>query len=89
MNREQARKLISGLFDEAADDVDTERLQVMRRRVETHMNTAQQRGVYSKVLAALDLELDARGASESGHQHISPQTQAETHTTKRQVADSR
>ena len=77
MERDQARKLISGILDEAVDDVDTERLQSMKRQVEVRMKAARSKGVYQKLTDALDTEIQARERPEHVP-HISPHTPAET-----------
>lgn len=79
LNREQARKFISGLFDQAVDDVDTERLESMRRDIGEQMKTARSRGIFEKAIAALDMEIVSRREGMAAVTHrIHPQTPAET-----------
>lgn len=77
MDRDQAKKLISGLFDEAVDDIETERLESMSREIRAQMKAARSKGIYGKVVAALDTEIEARLGGEAA-ERIRPQTPAET-----------
>ena len=64
MDRNQARRLISRVFDQAVDDIGTERLVSMRDEFEARMRTARSRGLYRKTAEALDTEIEARRAEE-------------------------
>ena len=77
LERDQARKLISGILDEAVDDVDTERLESMKCQVEVRMKAARSKGLYRKVIDALDTEIQARERPERVP-HMSPHTPSET-----------
>jgi hypothetical protein len=60
VDRNRARRLIGGVFDEAVDDIATDRLEAMKRQVEAQMQTARTKGLYSKMDEALGVELQAR-----------------------------
>lgn len=76
VDREKAKRLISGLFDQPADNIDTDSLKTMRQELESKARSARVRGIFHKLVDALDTEIQARGGSVQTSVH--PQTQAET-----------
>jgi len=64
MDRDRAGKLIGQVFNQAVDDIETERLISMKREVEARMRTARAKGLYGKLADALDTEIEARSRAE-------------------------
>ncbi len=64
MDRNKARKLISGIFDIAADDMGTDRLEAMKLEIEAQIQSAHMKGLYQKIADALAIEIQARRQGE-------------------------
>lgn len=62
MDRDEAKKIISSTFDQAADDIPTEQLETMKREVGAQIRALHTHITPSTLIQALETEISARRA---------------------------